>query len=1387
MFVVRSGLVRQTAPARRLLLRPITTCSGSSPDARPWRRKDYRALVGFERNLATAQDSHSSTPFETPLPPGMSSPYLNAERPLYELRPLDATSPIMVEDPQEIELPKTRANSQGIPGDVEELLSVFNACIQVGRLNRASLVLKRFATLKALPPQHLMQLHNRYLQARIAQLETEPGVDNAEEIHRWFESQIVGKGGLTPDPQTIAYMIKAALLTAHDKKRTKLITRYVSLMPQQTAMEALAWELDDEVLSAEDLASISEICPDLVVPEDISTLFDAAQVGEVDADIDGLPVEMEEISSQERWNSSSVSSSSGSSVPPVLPTPQKGVGLETLRQSLSLFDDIPEGRDIASLPLRERREVQARLEKDCVDAAITRWRDENESLNKLGLNSALPTLGSKLSEWHSELERYLEKEFDMIAEAELAEKKSLDDTSRCLYGPHMMQSTPSRLAAVTILSVLSQLSMMGAGRPLPLAHLVTAVARVAEEDIRTKLMAEAMPALKKKQDQKETKLLLRQSLSKAKKRKEAAASAEQAYLPMEPWERTWPVTVRTKVGAVLVMGLMESAKITIVREHPETKELVSQSQPAFSHTIQLKKGKKVGALLPNKALVDLLRKEPRAEVLARHLPMVVEPEPWTKFDKGGFLEHSSPFVRLKGGERDQKIYAEAAIARGDMEQMFRGLDVLGKTAWKINRAVFDVMLEAWNSGKELANFPPLNPEIPVPPEPESTDDPMKRRAWIRAVKAAENDKSGMHSVRCFMNFQLEIARAFRDQTFYFPHNIDFRGRAYPIPTYLNHMGADHMRGVLLFAKGKELGESGLRWLKVHTSNVFGFDKASLQEREDFTTQNLENIFDSAENPLGGKRWWLTAEDPWQCLAACFELKAAYSLPDPTKYVSYLPVHQDGTCNGLQHYAALGGDTWGAQQVNLLPGERPADVYSAVADLVKEGIAKDLKLGNEFAKALDGKITRKVVKQTVMTNVYGVTFVGAKKQVLKQLDALYPELSAQCGIDTMLLASYIATKIFGGLSTMFRGAHDIQTWLGEVGGRVCRSLTPEQLDRIAQDPSCMRINKSSRKNPATETEELTSMFRSTLVWTTPLRMPVCQPYRSSSTRTVTTCLQNLILTDDSRTDPVNRRKQLQAFPPNFIHSLDASHMMLSALECHAHGLTFAAVHDSFWTHAADVDVMNDALRDAFIRMHSEDIVGRLKAEFETRYRGCLYLAKTTAKSELGKQITALRKAKQNKTPGLKEELLQEKLRQDLLRSADPEEVKRGKEMITPASLFEVIGEEDLMTSIEPEEEAEEAPAIAAEVDDLDGGLDSLEDAEVKEPSLAETIQEKHTTRLRELQGSNYFKMELEGKQRKPPARARAAELSFWLPLTFPALPKKGDFDVKQLKKSKYFFS
>jgi DNA-directed RNA polymerase len=78
--------------------------------------------------------------------------------------------------------------------------------------------------------------------------------------------------------------------------------------------------------------------------------------------------------------------------------------------------------------------------------------------------------------------------------------------------------------------------------------------------------------------------------------------------------------------------------------------------------------------------------------------------------------------------------------------------------------------------------------------------------------------------------------------------LDFRGRVYPIPPHLNHIGADLSRGLLEFSEGKALGDTGLRWLKIHLANKMGKDKLSIlkikignSERLLFIESQLETI------------------------------------------------------------------------------------------------------------------------------------------------------------------------------------------------------------------------------------------------------------------------------------------------------------------------------------------------------------------------------------------------------------------------------------------------------------------------------------------------------------------------------------------------------------------
>ena len=58
-----------------------------------------------------------------------------------------------------------------------------------------------------------------------------------------------------------------------------------------------------------------------------------------------------------------------------------------------------------------------------------------------------------------------------------------------------------------------------------------------------------------------------------------------------------------------------------------------------------------------------------------------------------------------------------------------------------------------------------------------------------------------------------------------------------------------------------------------------------------------------------------------------ELRKAWACGNAEDYPCAFPVHVDGTCNGLQHYAALGRDHGGGAAVNLMPSDKPQVVVT----------------------------------------------------------------------------------------------------------------------------------------------------------------------------------------------------------------------------------------------------------------------------------------------------------------------------------------------------------------------------------------------------------------------------------------------------------------------------
>ncbi|MCL4120847.1 UNVERIFIED_CONTAM: hypothetical protein GTU68_007123 [Idotea baltica] len=66
------------------------------------------------------------------------------------------------------------------------------------------------------------------------------------------------------------------------------------------------------------------------------------------------------------------------------------------------------------------------------------------------------------------------------------------------------------------------------------------------------------------------------------------------------------------------------------------------------------------------------------------------------------------------------------------------------------------------------------------------------------------------------------------------------------------------------------------------------------------------------------------------------------------------------------------------------------------------------------------------------------------------------------------------------------------------------------------------------------------------------------------------------------------RQSSGLAPNFIHSMDACHLMVTVNNCVEYGIKdFAMIHDSFGCHASDTELHNQIIRECFIAMYTGD--------------------------------------------------------------------------------------------------------------------------------------------------------------------------------------------------------
>jgi len=496
--------------------------------------------------------------------------------------------------------------------------------------------------------------------------------------------------------------------------------------------------------------------------------------------------------------------------------------------------------------------------------------------------------------------------------------------------------------------------------------------------------------------------------------------------------------------------------------------------------------------------------------------------------------------------------------------VFSAGNYLQSIAYSIHEPTRAAILKVWGSGGNVMGVPsvtgPVKPDFPYSetwskenaPEHEVTVFNKWKRDTAMHYTELREWRGKVREVGAF----IKIANTVQGST-WFPVYFDTRGRWYyrGLP---NPQGSDLAKSVLHFTKKKALGARGLFWLKVHIANSFGFDKERFEDRARFTEKNWTTFERALDAPEDYPEVW--GEDaPWVTFAACWELREAYRSGNPSAYKTGIPIHMDATCSGLQHFSALLRDPVGALAVNLNDHNKcgpKQDIYTKVAvntlAMIKyDSESADPEIAELAAWCLKVGITRDMAKKPVMTYVYGATLRGTAEHIEMVLNKKVLPASGHTWRDPNTAFKdclYIARKLFQGIAAAVPAAAAAMQWL--------RNTTK-------QVPNGQRMT-----------------------WKTPTGFIVQHDYQDHTDTRIRLNSCGVVMTWVREWNEGTIAREMQsAISPNFIHALDASHLTLVVNAMKAQELDVVTIHDSFGTHACDVDAMHVSIRETFVQMYS----------------------------------------------------------------------------------------------------------------------------------------------------------------------------------------------------------
>ena len=570
------------------------------------------------------------------------------------------------------------------------------------------------------------------------------------------------------------------------------------------------------------------------------------------------------------------------------------------------------------------------------------------------------------------------------------------------------------------------------------------------------------------------------------------------------------------------------------------------------------RGRKYCIVQPSPEIRDWIKKchEHHEALEPMFLPTIERPVDWKNPWIGGYASFEwkpRPLVKSRSRSYQESLSSSMPAA------VYDAVNTVQNAAWRVDTETLKLVRECWDEGITVDGLPPSRDEaLPTRPHDIDTNEEA-RRQWRKAAAKVHFLNESYESQRLLTLKVLFVAdKMAQYSNIYYPHQLDFRGRGYPLPLFLHPQSVSYSKAMLRFSQGSPIKtDEAVKALYVHAANKWGIDKSTTAERIAWVDNMRPMIKQIAQDPWSD-RAWLKADEPFAFVNACRELNGLWN--NGTKFISTLPIGMDATTQGLQIYSMLLRDEVAATATNVLPSAAPADPYQAVANKVI--IRLQQSADPLAAQLLAFGIDRSTTKRQTMTLPYGLTLHSCIHYTREWIE----DRIRQTGSNPFGLELYKPVAFLGKV---------IWESIGDVVGSAQRGM-----DFIR---GCMGVLIDHDVTPW---------------WITPIGFPVRMRYENYDSVTVSTRIgaKAKVLSLRLENGKQSKRKALNGGPANLIHSFDGFGGLLGATinRCALQGVQhIGAVHDQILCLASDHKTVAREVRQATVDLFSRDLLDEFR--------------------------------------------------------------------------------------------------------------------------------------------------------------------------------------------------